>query len=565
LFSFHRQLIAFTLCGAPDAPPTVEILKVVSNGLLLSWLPPKRDNGMQILLYEVEIIDFGELQRQGMDAESLAAGSLPVLKSRKSLKAGGASSAKDAFVSEDEEEDDNEGREAEEGPPEHGSEKAAAATSNSSSSSSSRHGAAGAAGAAGGASSSGRGTNGNSMWHRVITHHNVANRVKLIMGLEPNRLYCCRVRAYNDIGFGEWSRWNRPVAPHNGVSGIPEHEFVASSSSASSSSASAAARGGDRDGGDGLSAAAFMQRSNTLSSIALTWFEPVLALTRRVTAYEVRAHLRIDSSSHARVVRHGPSPIMHTSCVAFAHSPGAGAIVPARWAGPKERVEPVRERVRGQVHGQGASQKGAMARVGMCVFCGDRFGSLSLLFLSQEKETGEEFVTVRNDVRESHLVVQDLRGGGKYMFRVRPQIDGRWYSWDVSVQSEVILIPAAAPDCPYDVLPSVVEEIEAAELGDTSALDASEDGEAELRARKHGQLVTRWDVTHDRCVCLLWASLFHRPDARATHTHRASYFRGPFALPQCGVAMDQRTRQRRGHFVVPSVRRAGEGVPRRGH
>ena len=101
MFSFHRQLIAFTLCGAPDAPPTVEILKVVSNGLLLSWLPPKRDNGMQILLYEVEIIDFGELQRQGMDEESLAAGSLPLLKSRKSLKAGGASSAKDSVFSDD--------------------------------------------------------------------------------------------------------------------------------------------------------------------------------------------------------------------------------------------------------------------------------------------------------------------------------------------------------------------------------------------------------------------------------------------------------------------------------
>ena len=272
---------------------------------MLSWLPPKRDNGMQILLYEVEIIDFGELQRQGMDEESLAAGSLPLLKSRKSLKAGGASSAKDSVFSDDddEEEDGNEGREAEEGPPEHGGEKAATTTAASSSS----HG---AAGAAGGASSSGRGTNGNSMWHRVITHHNVANRVKLVMGLEPNRLYCCRVRAYNDIGFGEWSRWNRPVAPHNGVSGIPEHEFVASSSSASS----AAVRGGDsedRDGGDGLSAAAFMQRSNTLSSIALTWFEPVLALTRRVTAYEVRAHLLIATWSHLRGGRHGPSPIMH--------------------------------------------------------------------------------------------------------------------------------------------------------------------------------------------------------------------------------------------------------------
>ena len=41
---------------------------------------------------------------------------------------------------------------------------------------------------------------GNSMWHRVITHHNVNNRVKLIMGLEPKRLYCCRVRGCNDIG-----------------------------------------------------------------------------------------------------------------------------------------------------------------------------------------------------------------------------------------------------------------------------------------------------------------------------------------------------------------------------
>ena len=42
-----NQLIAFTLCAWPDPPPSVEILKVTENGLLLSWLPPMRDNGMK--------------------------------------------------------------------------------------------------------------------------------------------------------------------------------------------------------------------------------------------------------------------------------------------------------------------------------------------------------------------------------------------------------------------------------------------------------------------------------------------------------------------------------------
>ena len=51
-----NQLIAFTLCGWPDAPPTIEILKVTENGLLLSWLPPMRDNGMKGIILSLNII-----------------------------------------------------------------------------------------------------------------------------------------------------------------------------------------------------------------------------------------------------------------------------------------------------------------------------------------------------------------------------------------------------------------------------------------------------------------------------------------------------------------------------
>ena len=49
-----NQLIAFTLCGWPDAPPSIEILKVTENGLLLSWLPPMRDNGMKGIILSTQ-------------------------------------------------------------------------------------------------------------------------------------------------------------------------------------------------------------------------------------------------------------------------------------------------------------------------------------------------------------------------------------------------------------------------------------------------------------------------------------------------------------------------------
>jgi hypothetical protein len=46
-----NKLIAFTSCAVPNAPPPVEILKITTNGLLLSWHPPKNDNGKYMLLY----------------------------------------------------------------------------------------------------------------------------------------------------------------------------------------------------------------------------------------------------------------------------------------------------------------------------------------------------------------------------------------------------------------------------------------------------------------------------------------------------------------------------------
>ena len=54
---------------------------VTANGLLCAWLPPKRDNGLQVFLYELEIIDVNELQNQ----EHLATRP-PLLSSEKELQ-----------------------------------------------------------------------------------------------------------------------------------------------------------------------------------------------------------------------------------------------------------------------------------------------------------------------------------------------------------------------------------------------------------------------------------------------------------------------------------------------
>jgi hypothetical protein len=60
------MLIHFTLCTVPDQPAKVELLKVTKNGMLLNWHDPESDNGANLLLWELEIVDYESLCKLGL-------------------------------------------------------------------------------------------------------------------------------------------------------------------------------------------------------------------------------------------------------------------------------------------------------------------------------------------------------------------------------------------------------------------------------------------------------------------------------------------------------------------
>jgi len=54
---FSPAVIQRTNCYVPEPPDPVDIIKVSSNGLLLAWNKPYRDNGHQVDYYQIELID----------------------------------------------------------------------------------------------------------------------------------------------------------------------------------------------------------------------------------------------------------------------------------------------------------------------------------------------------------------------------------------------------------------------------------------------------------------------------------------------------------------------------
>lgn len=60
------MLIHFTLCTVPDQPAPVELLKVTKNGMLLNWHDPESDNGANLLLWELEVVDYDSLCKLGL-------------------------------------------------------------------------------------------------------------------------------------------------------------------------------------------------------------------------------------------------------------------------------------------------------------------------------------------------------------------------------------------------------------------------------------------------------------------------------------------------------------------
>jgi hypothetical protein len=63
------KLTYFTLPDRPSTPPPVEIFRITNNGLLFSCLPPKRDNGSRVAMYEVEVIDYKTQQEMNKKKE----------------------------------------------------------------------------------------------------------------------------------------------------------------------------------------------------------------------------------------------------------------------------------------------------------------------------------------------------------------------------------------------------------------------------------------------------------------------------------------------------------------
>lgn len=66
---FCLSVTPTTLQYVPDAPEPIEICKITPNGLLLSWHPPYRCNGLPVDFYQLELIDVNKHKQQQILAD----------------------------------------------------------------------------------------------------------------------------------------------------------------------------------------------------------------------------------------------------------------------------------------------------------------------------------------------------------------------------------------------------------------------------------------------------------------------------------------------------------------
>jgi hypothetical protein len=71
--------------------------------------------------------------------------------------------------------------------------------------------------------------------------------------------------------------------------------------------------------------------------------------------------------------------------------------------------------------------------------------------LRSKKEELLNYETITNALLVNELDIPTLKAGGKYVIRVRSKIDKEWLDWDISVKSDIIIVPPTAPDPPFDV------------------------------------------------------------------------------------------------------------------
>lgn len=370
------KIVAFTQSCEPEAPSVVEILKIATNGMLISWLPPPSENGAPVDHYQLEIVDDAGWADVVMAEEAQAAaeaaagpsfrsggGSGPASEGPEISHIGFAESDDGGSVgslgslvssiasARDDDFSDNDSLPSPRSQPSAASDNTSVPSKRNSAPSPSAPSAANSANSV---------LKFNNRWHRIVKHRNPSHRERYLSGLEPDLPYRLRVRCRNELGFSRWSDWTPPVAPQPGV-------FLLSSRS--------------------VGATTFCR---------LGWFVPMLAGDRTVTGFEVQQCLM---------------------------------------QGPMQR--------------------------NITVYVAKAFRSNAVSTMS--------FETIESALEESELEVPNLQAGGRYTFRVRPQIDGVFVEWgEASMTSNVITIPACAPDAPFGLGVAAIE-------GESGELDITHD------------------------------------------------------------------------------------------
>lgn len=160
-----------TLAFQPTPPEPVEVLKVTYNAMLLHWFPPIRENGFPTLFYELEIADY----------KHVVEGKLPTIESEPIIPEVDQTTAAPAVATEN----------LPNAPVRKNRRQSQQTTGKPLTQTGEGEGAAG--------TKSKESVGVVSKIHRLLKHKDVKHLSRYVTGLEPNRLYQTRIRAYNEV------------------------------------------------------------------------------------------------------------------------------------------------------------------------------------------------------------------------------------------------------------------------------------------------------------------------------------------------------------------------------
>ena len=446
------KIIQFTKPSPPDRPPTVEMLRVTTNGIYLAWLPPKHTNGAKLDRYQLELVETskGALieDRERQAAERRRQAKLDKLERKKLLRLSGmgpvtplrgeSSSAgmgslgggSNTHGDDDDDDDDGEGGDEDDEDEDEGwdegddEEKDEAPQTKQANHATQARGGSDQVSLSSSLKDQGSvavprdDAGGNDRNHRVFKV-SATTLSKQCMGLELWKPYQCRVRCHNSLGYSAWSDWIGPVTPQPGV-------YVLD-----------------------------FDRENR--ALRVGWFKPMLSAARKVTGYEVQL---------CNVL----GPVLATIPV-FADTADKASIV--------------------------------------------------------ARNVGLVWRTLSSDVSINEFNVQELKAGSKYQVRVRCQVDRQWLDWSLGLLSDIILMPACAPERPNGLRPALrlmagldLDHAEAEEAASDLVADSLEDAATATAtatatttattttvaaAPRSGQPASDFEITHDT-IRLQWVN-----------------------------------------------------------